>query len=62
MIQQCVYSRLAQLRLYAIPGDKAFSINRPIARMLNTFEPGRTQSKPFIGVRELSTLRRYAEK
>ena len=62
MIQQCVYSRLALLRLHAVPGTGEFSINRPIARILNTFEPGRTQTKPFLGVRELSTLRRYSNK
>lgn len=36
-------------------------MSRAIARILNTFEAGRTQSAPFKGVQEKDTLRRYSQ-
>ncbi len=60
LIQQCVYIHLLHIRNIATPGKSPESINRPTARILNTFEVGRTHSKPFLGVQEVSTLHRYS--
>lgn len=49
---------LGTSRRRATPGSPS-SINRATARILNSFEPDRTQSKPFHAVREAGTFRRY---
>ena len=51
---------LTLLRERATPGASAGSINRIVARILNSFEENRTQSKIFLGVQENSTMTRYA--
>ncbi|KAL8794984.1 MAG: hypothetical protein Q9182_007576, partial [Xanthomendoza sp. 2 TL-2023] len=43
------------------PGSLPSSINRVTARVLNSFEEGRIQSKAFHGVQEQSTMERYTK-
>ena len=61
LLEQCVYHALHAVREQTFPGNKHGAINRVTARILNSFEPGRTQSRPFVGVQELTTLQRYAK-
>ncbi|KAL2036412.1 hypothetical protein N7G274_010874 [Stereocaulon virgatum] len=59
-VQQAVSYRLLQLRLYARPGSNTQMLDRIVARRLNSFDPDRMQSKPFIGVQNTGTMERYA--
>ena len=59
-IQQATLHQLSYYRRVATPGSHPSSINRPTARLLNSFQPGCTQSRPFVGVQEILTLRRYS--
>ncbi|KAL2040046.1 hypothetical protein N7G274_007449 [Stereocaulon virgatum] len=59
-VQQAVSYRLLQLRLYARPGSNTQMLDRIVARRLNSFDPDRMQSKPFIGVQNIGTMERYA--
>ena len=46
--------------LHAASGLVRHRVGRVSARRLNSFEPSRMQSKPFVPVRETATLKRYA--
>lgn len=60
MIERAVFEHLDFLRQRATPGALPSSINRVTARVLNSFEEDRLQSKAFHGVQERSPMRRYA--
>jgi hypothetical protein len=55
-----VYEALCAVRRQVSVGNEGNRLSRVSARILNTFEPGRTQTKPFFPVQEETTLRRYA--
>ena len=59
LISQCVIACLLDLRLQARPGLSRDGITRWTARYLNSFEPTRVQTKPFIGVQETRTIEKY---
>ncbi len=60
LIYQCVYERLFLVRNRTFPGHSTKSINRPTARVLNSFDPARSKTKPFVDVQEITTLYRYS--
>lgn len=60
MVQQAVHQRLSILRDCTRPGRNNQMPNRVVARRFNSFEPDRMQSKAFIGVQNMETLRKYS--
>ena len=59
-MDQAVNYSLSELREKATPGSSRMSVNRATARILNSFEENRIQSKPFIGVQEANSMQLYA--
>ena len=61
-VSEAVYERLQSISNQVEIGHADSRFSRLSARQLNSFEPDRTQARPFEPAQELSTLRRYAGK
>ena len=60
LIQQCVYERLLLVCNQTFADQSSNLINRPTVCILNSFDPARSKTKPFVGVQELTTLECYS--
>ena len=62
LIADAVRVSLDILRQHAIPGFEYFGLSRTAARLLNSFEPDRMQTRAFVGVQNPDTIQHYSDR